>query len=163
MVEEFGKIDLRNGMVAQTNRGDLFMFVDGMFMGEEGYISQDEFDSDLVCRYSNLTISKVYKVKRPCCFKTMFAGRNLVLIWERKDKIDWNKVPEGTKVQVRNTENGEWVNRYYKGYDEYRTPARFNTWKIPKDEFTGSGYSYDGTWVYCRLHESVKAKKEWLK
>lgn len=80
---------------------------------------------------------------------------------EIKREIDWSKVPQGTKVQVRDFGNGEWLNRYFVQYvNGYFAASRFKE----DDDFTGEKAShYACEWENCRIHESVEIPDSWYK
>ena len=78
--------------------------------------------------------------------------------------IDWSKVPRGTKVQVRDDEEAEWLNRYFIKFDCKDRNYSFCTSVFPDDEFTGIEMKkYAMRWKYCRIHESVEIPDEWYK
>lgn len=79
-------------------------------------------------------------------------------------EIDWCKVPEGTKVQVRDSENAEWLNRYFIKFDSKDRNYSFCTGVFLDDEFTGIEMKkYAMRWKYCRIHPSIQIPKEWYK
>lgn len=84
---------------------------------------------------------------------------------EVKREIDWSKVPILTKVQVRDTYESEWKNRYFCNANftgEYY-PYLVST-KKEDDSFTGLKIINHATWYrFCRIHESVEMKEEWYK
>ena len=77
---------------------------------------------------------------------------------EIKREIDWTKVPRMTKVQVRDYEDKEWINRYFCRKDEFNFMATTHK----DDQYTG--YYAGGTpWNYYRIHPSVEISDEWYK
>lgn len=163
MFKEFNKSCLENGMVLEVNKGYFFILIDGVMMGETGFIELSDLNNELVCECANiLSVKKVYKVKRPSCFRNVFKGINLELLWQRDKEIDWGKVPEGTKVQVKDHHDKEWVNRYFSNFKKGEKMP-FSTWLRNEDEFTGEGFLNPAPWKYCRIHPSIKIKEEWYK
>ena len=84
---------------------------------------------------------------------------------EIEKEIDWTKVPRGTKVQVRDSENQEWSNAYFsKILKSKNTDYPFRASSINDDEFTKLNLD-DTSWSYkcCRIHKSVEIPEEWYK
>ena len=84
---------------------------------------------------------------------------------EIEKEIDWTKVPRGTKVQVRDSENQEWSNAYFsKILKSKNTDYPFRASFINDDEFTKLNLD-DTSWSYkcCRIHKSVEIPEEWYK
>lgn len=82
-----------------------------------------------------------------------------------ENEIDWTKVPRGTKVQVRDSENQEWSNAYFsKILKSKNTDYPFRASSINDDEFTKLNLD-DTSWSYkcCRIHKSVEIPEEWYK
>ncbi|HFD2052163.1 TPA: hypothetical protein ACF2DE_002894 [Clostridium perfringens] len=86
---------------------------------------------------------------------------------EIEREIDWTKVPYQTKIQVRNSEDEEWVNRYFASYlksainddEDYS----FGTLDRMRDDFTKINGTSGGWFKMARIHPSVKIKEEWYK
>ena len=83
---------------------------------------------------------------------------------EIEREIDWNKVPRGTKVQVKDTEKGSWRNAYFSKFIKENEEYSFRASFVNDDKFTGLSLD-DSTWSYkyCRIHESVEIPDEWYK
>lgn len=169
MFKEFKKSDLRNSMVVEIARGDKLLVLGDTFSGEGDTLSSEDFwidlidyDDDLNNCYEELNIVKVYNIVKSGTLKGIFKQGKLELIWEREKEIDWEKVPEGTKVQVKDHHDREWVNRYFSNFKKGEKMP-FSTWLRNKDEFTGEGYLTPAPWKYCRIHPSIKIKEEWYK
>lgn len=83
---------------------------------------------------------------------------------EIKRKIDWTKVPRGTKVQVSLTERGDWFNRYFISIGKEDGEHAFVTSLALDDDFTSYEMEdFSDGWEYCRIHESVEIPDEWYK
>ena len=92
----------------------------------------------------------------PCSIRYNDAIKDVFT--EVKREIDWTKVPRMTKVQVRDYEDKEWINRYFCRKDEFNFMATAHT----DDQYTG--YYAGGTpWNYYRIHPSVEIPDEWYK
>lgn len=70
-----------------------------------------------------------------------------------KSKVDWNKVPVDTLVQVRYSVNGEWLLRYFKGIDTRGYCQPFETWADGAMSVTAEGYTEH--WEHCELAEDA--------
>lgn len=104
--------------------------------------------------------------------KTLFFKSNLFYnevingcFVEIKREIDWTKVPRGTKVQVRDEKEDEWLNRYFlKIVKEEYEEDYFEVALCEDNNFTGCKMEdYCSYWKYCRVHESVLIPDEWYK
>ena len=83
---------------------------------------------------------------------------------EIKKKIDWTKVPRGTKVQVRNKEDGLWKNKYFVKFEAIDGYYPFITSIHLDNDFTNYKMEIDACeWQYCRIHPSVQIPDEWYK
>lgn len=65
-------------------------------------------------------------------------------------EIDWDRVPRWTKVQVRDTEEDPWIDRWFLMKGVYDYLCMDGNKKV---------YRYR----YCRIHPDVEIKPEWLK
>lgn len=91
----------------------------------------------------------------------------------RERIIDWNKVPINTKVQVRDYNTNDWINRYYVGFDRSASLYKYITFDFKiddkidvfeKDEFIGDTIINLGVkWIQCRIHPNEEIKEEWYK
>lgn len=83
---------------------------------------------------------------------------------EIKKKIDWTKVPRGTKVQVRNKEEGLWKNKYFVKFEAIDGYYPFITSIHLDNDFTNYKMEIDACeWQYCRIHPTVEIPEEWYK
>lgn len=88
---------------------------------------------------------------------------------EIKKEIDWSKVPRGTKVQVRDKEEYEFVNMYFiKFCKNERVPFKVNSCfsvsPCLDDGFTDFKMEhYNNFWKYCRIHPEVQIPDDWYK
>lgn len=88
---------------------------------------------------------------------------NLKFVKVEKE-INWDKVTLGTKIQVRDDEEAEWLNRYFVKFDFKDRNHSFCASVFLDDEFTGIEMKkYTMRWKYCRIHPSIQIPKEWYK
>lgn len=143
------KSDLKDGMVVEYNYGNLYLMLNGKFVGEKGCNSPDRVDEETLCA-PNSKIMAVYKINMDKISKIsrVFDKENLELIWSRDI---WSKVKPYTKVQVRDSDDEKWRNAYLIKYNKshiYQFEVTFNL----QDEFTGiKGTTYN--YKYCRLYK----------
>ena len=83
---------------------------------------------------------------------------------EIKKKIDWTKIPQGTKVQVRDYEGDKWRNGYFYKYKEGSDfPFKITEFK-EDDSFVGIKLEDNYvSWEQCRLYEDVEVQEDWYK
>lgn len=83
---------------------------------------------------------------------------------EIKRGIDWSKVPRGTKVQVRDKEDGLWKNKYFVKFEAIDGYYPFITSIHLDNDFTNYKMEIDACeWQYCRIHPTVEIPDEWYK
>lgn len=70
-----------------------------------------------------------------------------------KPHTDWMKVPVDTLVRVRDSVNGEWLLRYFKGIDTRGYCQPFETWADGATSVTAEGYTEH--WEHCELAEDA--------
>ena len=66
---------------------------------------------------------------------------------------DWANVPVDTLVRVRDSVNGKWLLRYFKGIDTRGYCQTFETWADGATSVTTEGYTEH--WKYCELAEDA--------
>lgn len=177
------KSDLRNGMIVKVTGYDtkeyngLMMYLGGSLFDinewdrlENFYMNDEEYNEGLkivavyefISRYDD-EISSLKDILKESNIN------KLKLLWRDEREIDWRKVPRLTRVQVRNSKKGEWINRYFRNVTSTIIDIDQNTettyWvavSLP-DEFTGVEAQGFGGFRYCRIHPSVDIKNEWYK
>ena len=83
---------------------------------------------------------------------------------EIKKEIDWTKVPRGTKVQVRDKEDGLWKNKYFVKFEAIDGYYPFIASIHLDNDFTNYKMEIDACeWQYCRIHPIVEIPDEWYK
>lgn len=128
----------------------------------------EDYNEDLIIKGENIPeydIMKVYRITKESEYDSLEDLMNTLpegkveLVWERKREIDWSKVPEWTRVQVRKDE-GEWKNRYFINYDtlcynEYTVTAH--------DSFTYDKDTNLEHYNEIRICDESDIKEEWYK
>lgn len=157
------KSDLKDGMIVELNYGKMGIILNNSIRYNLGFDRLNIYDDNL--RFEDVTIDRIYEVTNDCCsIKEVLNKDNLTLMWKRPREIDWSKVPEWTKVQVRDCKNQKWRNRYFSRYNPYKeTPyivSAFDKFIFDdRPKFEGTIKSYR----QCRIHPSVEIPKEWYK
>lgn len=107
------KSELQNLALLECRNGRKLRFIKDCFITDElEVLDQDAYDEDLIYAYSD----KKNDVMR--VFDDTSEEGNIKLVWERQE-INWDKVPIGTKVLVRNSNNENWkARRFYKSHRE---------------------------------------------
>ena len=83
---------------------------------------------------------------------------------EIEREIDWSKVPRGTKVQVKDKEDGLWRNKYFVKFEAIDGYYPFITSIHLDNDFTNYKMEIDACeWQYCRIHPTVEIPEEWYK
>lgn len=172
--KEFTINDIQTGDIVVTkNRGNAIVIArrlkttDNMF-SEYGLGDLKDYTNNLRSLDRSIDeydIEKVYKIIN--CYEYSLdkiidelPEDKVELIWKREKEIDWEKVPRFTKVQVRDSIDEEWKNRYFielscnKAY-----PYRVSTC----DEFTYVTGNSDALWKYIRIYDESDIKEEWYK
>lgn len=107
------KSELQNLALLECRNGRKLRFMKDCFITDElEVLDQDAYDEDLIYAYSDKK-NDVIRV-----FDDTSEEGNIKLAWERQE-INWDKVPIGTKVLVRNSNNENWkARRFYKSHRE---------------------------------------------
>ncbi|EJT6498259.1 hypothetical protein ACRTAL_003224 [Clostridium perfringens] len=162
------KSDLRDGMVVKTRGLNLLVVAGESIVGKRLSIKLEDYDDDLLLKstYRFNDIMKVYKAgKGFTSIYDFFRTKHLIEVWKRESKIDWNKIPKWTKVQVvkpKDNEENEILNFYFFEYVSEKTKYHYIVKKFIDDEFTGAkdtAIPFDN----CSIHPSVKVLEEWYK
>lgn len=154
------KSDLKNGMAVEI-AGDLYFLIDDVFVGIDEFVPLDEYTDEL--KYpgdSEFDVTKVFEV---LCWGGGFSyilnnkKERVTLIWERKQEIDWNKVPRGTMIMVGDSEkDNSLVEREFLAYLGDGV-AEFNC------RFICTHFINDKEWTSWRYAKIDNPKQEWLK
>lgn len=171
MKNNFTKEDLQTGHIVVT-RGEGNAILLGNSFKRSSYLMNElcmseliDYNYDLKTKSGTIehyTIDKVYKiVKGTYSLETLIdelPKDGVELLWERKKEIDWSKVPKFTRVQVRDEDEEEWLNRYFIGYMGDILAPYLATFY---GEFTHNG-SYT-CWKQIRIYDESEIKEGWYK
>lgn len=161
----FKKSDLKTGMVVEYNNGYQALVLVGefntpghekqsiMFVEKDDYMLGNQYDENLIYRDEchDLSIKKIYRPKTTSIYDMFEQCDEQTLIWERKPKVDWSKVPVDTKILVSFNEK-DWHNRYFAKYEEgfvYAFENGTTSWTNDREPFS---------WSYAKLAEEEDEK-----
>ena len=95
---------------------------------------------------------KPYILKSDDCFNNCSKCGMVQVLWLLEEyeepEVDWSKVEVDTPILVRNTEDEEWLKRYFAKYDKY---GLVYTWKSGRTSWTEEDLS---VWSHAKLPES---------
>ena len=132
------KSELNPCMLLETRCGEKMRFIRDCFVTDKlEILDQDAYTEDLIYAYNDEKhdIVKVYEEDSEA------------VKWERQE-IDWDKVPIGTKVIVRNSNNENWKERYfitktktlfYAIEHDYHIAGHFTECKLAEEPVTVEG------------------------
>lgn len=90
---------------------------------------------------------------KECGGMTCVQCRMLQMMWLNEEykepEIDWSKVPVNTKILVRDSENGEWVKRYF---SEYRNGLVY-AFADGATSFSANQNSPTSPWYCAKLYD----------
>lgn len=72
----------------------------------------------------------------------------------KEPEVDWSKVKVDTPIMVKNTEDGEWTNRYFAKFED----GIVYTWSGGTTSWTARGEYNMTFWKYAKLAESEVLK-----
>ena len=89
--------------------------------------------------------------------------RMLQLIWlmeeyeePKEPEIDWSKVEVDTPILVRDSENTEWLKKYFAKYEN----GHVYVWNLGRTSWTAPNDKSVSAWKYAKLAEGEKECKE---
>ena len=146
-------------------------------------VDETEESKPELLKFEDLEEGKIYNIVEPMLYKKENGNlkfySNFTKSWigayinsearfidtgktEIKEKeVDFDKVPQGALVQVKDHEIDEWLNRYFvtKRDNYYVTSVR-----AEDDKYTGlTMLNSSMKWKYCRIHPDVEIPSEWYK
>lgn len=135
---------------------------------EEGKLYTFTFEDNLKCAFVHRIKSNRLQVKSTefGWEDSSFSYNNVISGYfeEIKREIDWSMVPRGTKVQVRDKAEEEWVNKYFIEFNSRKEDFPFFASPCLDDNFSDYKMENNGyEWIYCRIHPSVEIPDEWYK
>lgn len=93
-----------------------------------------------------------------CLFIHTFSCSDEALNWllteYKEPEVDWSKVKVDTPIMVKNTEDGEWTNRYFAKFED----GIVYTWGGGTTSWTARGEYNMTFWKYAKLAESEVLK-----
>ena len=104
-------------------------------------------------------------IRKGCeCSKSCEQCRMLQNIWLREDyeepKVDWGKVKVDTPVLVRDSENTEWLKKYFAKYED----GIVYVWNLGRTSWTAPHNKSVSAWKYAKLAEDEKESEvDWSK
>lgn len=173
MNKQFTKNDLQIGHMVKFRNGDLSMLMGDLFKDTGGALALRHYDNFLFhTSNSNYDIVEIYDFKedadikdiiytvyRQTYFLDSFIDKGYVeLIWKREKEIDWNKVPEFTRVLVRDNEEDKWKKGYFLYYSKTLTHPYVITCH---GKFTYEEGYYCGGYKQIKIYDENDIKEEW--
>ena len=101
------------------------MAEDGIvFVSKEGFYSCLRTFDDNLESYNSIKITKVYGLCRYSSMSLKISTDGRELLWDRDNKVDWNKVRIDTKILVRNPYvSKSWNKEYFAKYEDGKVYA----------------------------------------
>lgn len=174
MKNNFTKEDLQTGHIVVT-RGEGNAILIGKSFKRSSYLTNELVMSELIDYNYDLktksgaiehyTIDKVYKiVKGTYSLETLIdelPKDGVELIWERKKEIDWSKVPKFTRVQVRDDNEKDWLERYFIGYmGDNIAPYVYVATAYGEFTYKKGTNTY---WKQIRIYDESEIQEDWYK
>ena len=176
-MKNFTKSDLRTGDIIVTKEKGNVILIGNRFKKFEhlnnikgvtninNYNDMLEEDAQVD---NKCTIEKVYRIKSGYDYSLKeiiekLPETNVELVWEREEskrEIDWNKVPEFTRVLVRDNEKDKWKKGYFLYYNETLTHPYVITCH---GKFTYEEGYYCGGYKQIKIFDENDIKEEWCK
>ena len=83
------------------------------------------------------------------------------MIWLMKEyeepKVDWSKVEVDTPILVRDSENTEWLKKYFAKYEN----GHVYVWNLGRTSWTAPNDKSVSAWSYAKLAESEESEVDW--
>lgn len=125
-----------------------------------------KFKAYNLCYKDLVTVCEEKGIKILCCengaeirLTDVLVNATFVKLMDKE--VNWNKVPKGTKVRVRDEKDSEWLNRYFVGISE-NEDFPFTVSEHEKDnDFTGIKMDYSEHYKQCEIHPSEKINESW--
>ena len=156
------KSDLKNGMIVRLRNNSLYMVFENVLINNgESWSPLKDYENNLEFKYPGsigreLDIIEVYKERTKCDLRVIKWFESIEdeePIWRKEEEEKWGKVPEWTKVQVRDEDDEEWRNAYFLGYI-YKEDSDFRFEVSFYDEFTyDQNNLFNELWKQCRLYK----------
>ena len=72
-------------------------------------------------------------------------------------KVDWNEVKIDTPILVRDSENTEWLKKYFAKYEN----GHVYVWNLGRTSWTASNDKSVSAWQYAKLAENEESEVDW--
>lgn len=155
------KKDLRNGMVIEYRNGKRRLFLENMLFDiydTNNDTTRFTITNNIDNYYDNLKylgdntldICKIYKDYRVLIEKDI--KQDFLLLWERGEEIDWNKVVINTPILVRNHDSHDWEVKHFAGLSE---SGEVMAWYDGKTSYTVEDIIGNKTpWCQAKLYNN---------
>lgn len=136
---------------------------------EEGKIYKFTLADGVKCAHTHRIKNNILQVKaigKAIWEDSILSYNNAIsgYFTELKREIDWTKVPRGTKIQVKDEDDEEWVNKYLISFNNEYFNLPYYVSRILDNDYVGDVMEDAGShWGQCRIHESVKIPNKWYK
>ena len=87
----------------------------------------------------------------------------LLMLWMGEEykpeppKVDWSKVEVDTPILVRDSENTEWLKKYFAKYEN----GHVYVWNLGRTSWTAPNNKSVSAWQYAKLAESEQPEVDW--
>ena len=115
-----------------------------------------EFEGTSFC--NQFVIPRILKSEN-CSGASCDKCRMCQLLWlleeyeePKEPEIDWSKVEVDTPILVRDSENAEWLKKYFAKYED----GIVYVWTVGRTSWTAIDNSAVTAWKYAKLAESEK-------
>lgn len=75
----------------------------------------------------------------------------------KEPEVDWNEVKIDTPILVRDSENTEWLKKYFAKYEN----GHVYVWNLGRTSWTAPNDKSVSAWSYAKLAESEEPKVDW--
>lgn len=117
-----------------------------------------KFKGDNFC--SNFVIPHILK-KDDCagiCCSECISRQLLWYLEEYEEpKVDWNEVKIDTPILVRDSENTEWLKKYFAKYEN----GHVYVWNLGRTSWTAPNDKSVSAWSYAKLADNEEPKVDW--
>ena len=76
---------------------------------------------------------------------------------DKEPEVDWNEVKVDTPILVRDSENTEWLKKYFAKYEN----GHVYVWNLGRTSWTAPNNKSVSAWQYAKLAESEEPEVDW--
>ena len=95
---------------------------------------------------------------KSCVDTSCDVCNSLTILWLMEDyeepEVDWSKVEVDTPILVRDSENTEWLKKYFAKYEN----GYVYVWNLGRTSWTAPNDKSVSAWSYAKLAESEETK-----